>query len=564
MKQNTVLVKSVLMSIITAVTVSFTACTDDADLMNESAEAQVLNNEPKEPVGFIFNDFLTPEDIQILNADTTQISISKELADKKGIDNFVNRPMGIWLNLREASFLRRGTKQTLAGDRYIIDVVKAELAEVLPIGKDITLKTDVYVNPEALVNTATRGDEGKDLSQIMEEMSIDKDGCFHPVAIRFDEEMTRSSNMPDVYYSPLELLASASGQGQTRGWFDWVEDTWNDFVDFVSDNTDKILDIVLESGKHILDPFGIGQFFWDLCIDGNEAGNFTGELLHFKNNLTLKKDFKLGSAESDTISIRLKAPMECKVNYIINMKPGGSLANPRLDYFRACMDGEYKTSPELTIGLSKKIELPKDKQKIKIKDFPGKTLQFNIYGVPVIITITPNAYLKLKLKGEGYLYAGIKYDFASKFKVGAEYKDSKWHNLTGGEITKSEFKLTPIAATFSVNAGVGLMLGCDVKFYDVTGPYVAVGPQLAADMKLNVRPTDINPISITSTGKIGIWGEAGAKVEIWKWHIADYYDEFDFGKTWDLWNYPDKDKKQSGIIDALVKSLNQSYNKIRK
>jgi hypothetical protein len=134
--------------------------------MNESAEAQVLNNEPKEPVGFIFNDFLTPEDIQILNADTTQISISKELADKKGIDNFVNRPMGIWLNLREASFLRRGTKQTLAGDRYIIDVVKAELAEVLPIGKDITLKTDVYVNPEALVNTATRGDEGKDLSQV--------------------------------------------------------------------------------------------------------------------------------------------------------------------------------------------------------------------------------------------------------------------------------------------------------------------------------------------------------------------------------------------------------------
>ena len=558
MKQNSILVKSVLMSIITAVTVSFTACTDDADLMNESSETQALNNEPKEPVGFIFNDFLTPEDIQILNADTTQISISKELADKKGIDNFVNRPMGIWLNLREASFLRRGTKQTLAGDRYIIDVVKAELAEVLPIGKDITLKTDVYVNPEALVNGATRAGEGKDLSQIMEEMSIDKDGCFHPVAIRFDEEMTRSSNMPDVYYSPLELLASASGQGQTRGWFDWAEDAWNGLVDFVSDNTDKILDIVLESGKHILDPFGIGQFFWDLCIDGNEAGNFTGELLHFKNNLTLKKDFKLGSAESDTISIRLKAPMECKVNYIINMKPGGSLANPRLDYFRACMDGEYKTSPELTIGLSKKIELPKDKQKIKIKDFPGKTLQFNIYGVPVIITITPNAYLKLKLKGEGYLYAGIKYDFASKFKVGAEYKDSKWHNLTGGEITKSEFKLTPIAATFSVNAGVGLMLGCDA------GPYVAVGPQLAADMKLNVRPTEKNPISITSNGKIGIWGEAGAKVEIWKWNIADYYDEFDFGKTWDLWNYPDKDKKQSGIIDALVKSLNDSYNKLRK
>lgn len=101
MKKNSVLVKSMLMSIITIVAaVSFSACSDDAGLTNESSEAEVLNSEPKEPVGFIFNDFLTPEDIQILNADTTQISISKELADKKGIDNFVNRPMGIWLNFR--------------------------------------------------------------------------------------------------------------------------------------------------------------------------------------------------------------------------------------------------------------------------------------------------------------------------------------------------------------------------------------------------------------------------------------------------------------------------------
>ena len=52
--------------------------------------------------------------------------------------------------------------------------------------------------------------------------------------------------------------------------------------------------------------------------------------------------------------------------------------------------------------------------------------------------------------------------------------------------------------------------------------------------------------------------------DLTKGNIADYYDEFDFGKTWNLWNYPDKDKKQSGIIDALVKSLNDSYNKLRK
>ena len=564
MKKNSVLVKSMLMSIITVVAaVSFSACSDDAGLTNESSEAEVLNSEPKEPVGFIFNDFLTPDDIQILNADTTQISISKELADKKGIDNFVNRPMGIWLNFRETSFLRRGTKQTLAGDRYIIDVVNAELAEVLPIGKDITLKTNLYVNPNALIDGATRGGEGKELSQIMEDLSVDEEGCFHPVAIKFDEEMTRGSNMPNVFYSPLELIAS--GQGQTRDLWDWIEDRFNDVVDFVTDT--KVGMILLETGKQILDPFGIAQTFWDLCIDGNKAGNFTGQLLHFKNNLTLKKDFKLGSAANDTISIRLKAPVECDVNYIINIKPGGNITNPRLEYFRACLEGDFKASPELTIGFSKKIELPKDKQKIKIKDFDGKTFQFNIYGVPVRITLQPTIYLKLKLKGEGYLYTGIKYNFASTFKVGAEYDNNnkpKWRSLCDGNITKSEFKLTPVAATFGIYSGIGLMLGCNVKFYDAAGPYVAAGPQLAADMKLNICPTDINPISIKSTGKFGIWGEAGAKVEILKWKIADYYDEFDFKKTWNLWNYPDKDKKQSGVIDALVKSLNQSFNKLKK
>jgi len=74
-------------------------------------------------------------------------------------------------------------------------------------------------------------------------------------------------------------------------------------------------------------------------------------------------------------------------------------------------------------------------------------------------------------------------------------------------------------------------------------------------MQLKVTPLEKKKVTLKTTGKMGFWGEAGAKVEIWKWHIADFYDEFDFGLSKNLWNYPDKDKKQSGAISELVQML---------
>ena len=118
----TVLVKQVLMSTLTAgfLSVSFTACSDDTnDLLNDmSAARPVATGETLQPVGLMYTDFINEHDVCILNADTTQISVSKAFAEKKGIDNFVNRPMGIWLNLRDRSFLRKGLSQRLEGDRY--------------------------------------------------------------------------------------------------------------------------------------------------------------------------------------------------------------------------------------------------------------------------------------------------------------------------------------------------------------------------------------------------------------------------------------------------------------
>ena len=88
MKKNSILVKQVLMSIVTAGIISFsfafTSCSDDDILESEVAPPEMekkYNGSLQEAYGLSYYDFLTTEDVTILNADTTEISINKALAD---------------------------------------------------------------------------------------------------------------------------------------------------------------------------------------------------------------------------------------------------------------------------------------------------------------------------------------------------------------------------------------------------------------------------------------------------------------------------------------------------
>jgi hypothetical protein len=114
-----------LMSIAAAATVSFTACSDDVIENEKKGAATVKASETDrllEPIGLMYTDFINENDVTILNNDTTEICISKAYADKMGIANFVNHPMGIWDKKENAAYLRRATEQRLVGDRYILKV----------------------------------------------------------------------------------------------------------------------------------------------------------------------------------------------------------------------------------------------------------------------------------------------------------------------------------------------------------------------------------------------------------------------------------------------------------
>ena len=102
MKTKKILVKTMFMNILTAgiFAFTFTACSDDLDSMdnqpmaNDGSEEKVSQGELLEPIALLYSDFNSSGDVQILNADTTMISVSKALADKKGITSFVDHPPG--------------------------------------------------------------------------------------------------------------------------------------------------------------------------------------------------------------------------------------------------------------------------------------------------------------------------------------------------------------------------------------------------------------------------------------------------------------------------------------
>ena len=133
-------------------TITLTSCQDDAldDCSNnnngnvpQGAQTALL-----EAYGLTYENFVTENDVQILNADTTEISVNKALAEKLGIESFVNHPMGIWDKKSHLPYARRATAEKLVGDRFILTVTPATVAEIIG-NKKVTLNTSVYVNPNA-------------------------------------------------------------------------------------------------------------------------------------------------------------------------------------------------------------------------------------------------------------------------------------------------------------------------------------------------------------------------------------------------------------------------------
>ena len=504
-----------LMSIVAIAAIFFTSCKDDIIDDNKIVDEVVTAKEGEklqEAIGLVYNDFITPYDVTILNADTTEISVSKALADKMGITNFVNHPMGIWDDKNHDSYLCRATEQRLLSDRYILKVTRSSLAEVLQ-GRDIVLNTGLYYNPEPAMTRGADNGMSREAAKY-----IDENNVVHPAAITIKPAyttMTRSGESGYETYTVEEIMTS---RPTTRGCF---SDAWN----WVKNKVKDSIEYVVENSTY--------------TIDGDKK---TCPIIRHKSELKKNMKFVCGPVEGDSINVKFKCPLQFDLDYTLEIHAKGDISTamiPKLNYLETYFDGYFAMNPELTLGFSKNVTLPKDLRRVNLCKISGLGMTFMIGFVPVHIDFDPSIYLKFTAELEGSASIGLRYDFATKFRAGMKYNGS-WSGISDGEIVKNEFNLIKPNVVLEAKAGVGLMLGVDVIIDKVAGPSIAMGPQVNAKASHTYSLwKEGGEWDFKAKATAGCGGEVGAKIKVFGYELAEWKCPFEIGPQKTIFEYPE-------------------------
>ena len=526
MKKNSFLVKQVLMSIVTAGIFSFsfalTSCSDDVnDLGTPGGEFETStpgDYSQYEPYGLTYHNFDGEDDVQIMNADTTEIAVKKSLADKLGITNFENHPLGIWDSPSHKAYGRKALEQQLVGDTYIIKVGKVTTAELIG-DKAAQLSTDLYVNEDAqAVATRAASDDIPDFAA----KYVDNDNKIHPAAILY----TDPYGYDKEYHVDGDMPSASATRAAQSGEYQYVTP-----------------EELLKSTRASIHP----------------------RILSINSELEFDKKFQLGKCEGDSINVAGKIPVEFNLNYFLTLNGGikwkGILPYPTIKKFETGFDGNFGFHPEFTIGFSKEFKLPEDKEKVKLASFRGYTFTFVIGVIPVAITVNPNLYLKFDASVKGSAHLKCKYDYSNRFKAGCRY-EGKWSTFKEFEELENEFTMFQPELEFTAQAGVGLFLAADVKIYDVVGPEIGVGPRLGAEASININP---NGIDWNAEVKLTVQAWAGAKIEILGYELAEWHETFDIVGPWTLLKFPSDGtehkspakKQEEFLLDTYVKMFNE-------
>ena len=524
MKKNSIMVKQVLMSIVTAGIITFpfgfASCSDDAldNSMVEPVSAQQGDYSNYEPYGLTYHNFDSEDDVQILNADTTEIAVKKSLADKLGITNFENHPIGIWDSPSHMAYGRKGLKQELVGDTYIIKVGKTTTAELIG-DKAAQISTDLYVNEDAQA-VATRAAE--DNIPEFAAKYVDENNMVHPAAILYTD--------PYGYDKDYHLEGDMPSASATRA---------------------------AQTGEY--------QYATPEELLKDTRASIHPRILSIDSELKFDKKFQLGKCEGDSINIAGKIPVEFNLNYFLTLNAGikwaGIIPYPTIKKFETGFDGNFGFHPEFTIGFSKEFKLPDDKEKVKLASFRGYTFTFVIGVIPVAVTVNPNLYLKFDASVKGSAHLKCKYAYSNRFKAGCRY-EGKWSTFKEFEELENEFTLCRPELEFSAEAGVGLFLAADVKIYDVAGPEIGVGPRLGAEASININPEGID---WNAEVKLTVQAWAGAKIEILGYELAEWHTTFDIVGPWTLLKFPSDGtehkspakKQEEFLLDTYVKMFNE-------
>ena len=526
MKTRKNLVKMMLMSIATAATMMFNACTDDLGEMNDNQQPQGADTALLEAYGLTYQTFDNNDDVMILDADTTMISISCAYADKLGITSFVNHPMGIWQAMNQLPYIRKATAERIEGDRYIVSVVPATVAEIIG-DKHVQLNTEIYVNPNPSPALKTRagGFEMPDYAA----KYVDENSVIHPAVIL----MTDPYGYDKPYHTPDEQPVALQTRAAQDG-------------EYACMTADEILSRSTRASIH------------------NRIFSFDKKL---------EQDFKwpIGKGSKDSLYLNFEANLKFGINYFITIDGGvkwnAIIPTPYVNKFEAGLDGEFGFDTEIQFGFNKEWELDPDKWRQTLFTFTGYTFTFMVGPVPVAIEASPELFAKLDGKVNGKIFMGMKYEYANNFKAGITYdgETDKWGVIKEFNEEKNTFTYLPPQAEVHAEAGFGIYLGAKIKIYKVAGPELSVGPRLGAEATLSISPYE-EKLDLEAEVKMTMNAVVGAKIEVLGYELAGTETTIELAGPWTLWKFPSdgSEHKVEPWISPIIKqrieeSMHHSY-----
>ncbi len=263
--------------------------------------------------------------------------------------------------------------------------------------------------------------------------------------------------------------------------------------------TDAILEGHMQSSRDLAGEQAAGSP--DELIVGINALNFDFSKTQVINEGDLKVTINKG-----TVSFRPYVDLDLRVGWF------------GVDKFQAIVHGDLEATMGVSIVAAKNIS--RSFSKTIWTSQPYVVTQW-IGFVPVVETVT----VSLVLSGEAHAGVNATLDLGganakASLAAGAVYENGQWRGVATPSL---EFSAYGPSATASASAGASLQLTTrvDVKFYDVAGPYLTVGPYANAE--------------VNNTGwsaRVGMKGAFGGSVSVLGHNLASYNQQlFDVGKS---------------------------------
>ncbi len=450
-----------------------------------------------EAYGLTHDQFLRYDDVQIVEADTSVISVSKALAQKLGIVTFVNHPLAIWQGPEQLPYHRRCTSQKQDGDRYVLTLQPVNLSEVLG-GRQVKLSTRLFVKEQA---SSRRASATADLST----QYADSQGVVHPAMIYMTDPLGYDEDYHADDAVPVKRTSGRRAAASTASFA------------FASPE--------------------------ELLSTRSRRASASCRILNVNTKVNFGRRFQCGPSAADTLFVSFTSPVIFDVNYFITLDAQvrwlSFIPQPYVQHLETGLEGNFYMEPHFRIGFDGKRELPEDKQHITLARFPSYTFVFMAGAIPIAVTTKPSLDMTLSASVEGSFHGGFDYEYASDFRVGCAYRFGRgWNTIAQYNKTREHLDFCYPEADFQVQSEAQVSLGVEVSILGMSGPRASIGPTLATDARLKVVPLAAQPVDLQAKVTADVQARAGAKVKMLGYSVTERDTTFTVVPEWTLWQIP--------------------------